>query len=113
MFVCILALLLLFSIASPYAFDHDTAQDCAERTNDCSTDKITFFECPITCAQALEPAAESRASSGRLDDEAFYQLQATDVHGKKIHFENYEGYVTVIAAVPSQPGKSISTVLCE
>jgi hypothetical protein len=49
----------------------------------------------------LQPENESqRSSSGLLNDEAFYELQATDVNGKNINFENYEGYVTVIAALP-------------
>jgi len=99
------ALLLPCYFASAYTFDHDTAQDCADRTKDCEKDKTTFFECPITCAQALEPPTESRASSGTLVDEDFYALQATDVNGKKIDFENYEGYITVIAALPKQKGE--------
>lgn len=49
----------------------------------------------------MQPENESqRSSSGLLNDEAFYELQATDVNGKNINFENYEGYVTVIAALP-------------
>jgi hypothetical protein len=31
------------------------------------------------------------SSSGRLDDEAFYQLEVTDVNGRSIDFEDYEG----------------------
>lgn len=87
--------------ASSFAFDHDTAADCADRVKNCEKDKTTFFACPITCAKYLQPENESqRSSSGLLNDEAFYELQATDVNGKNINFENYEGYVTVIAALP-------------
>lgn len=109
-FARLLALVLLMLVppsrSFSFAFDHDTVSDCAERTEDCEKDKIKFFQCPIACAKALEPPDESRrASSGLLHDEAFYELQATDVNGKTIHFENYEGYVTVIAALPRKQGE--------
>lgn len=93
------------------SFDHDTASDCDTRTKDCVKDLNTFLQCPITCAKALEPSAESRASSGTIDDEAFYQLQATDMNGKTIDFENYEGYVTVIAALPKQQGEDYKWIV--
>ena len=68
---------------SSVAFDHDTATDCADRTKNCEKEKTTFFECPTTCAKYLQPDTESQRSSfGQLNDEAFYELQATDIHGK-------------------------------
>lgn len=96
-----------------FAFDHDTGVNCDEySSNECETNKEIFFHCPISCAQALEPTSQ-HSSSGRLDDEAFYQLKATDVNGKSIDFENYEGYITVIAALPKQAGVYIvDCVLC-
>jgi hypothetical protein len=95
---------LLIALASAFRFDQDTGENCSERTQDCSRDKATYFECPITCAHALEPKSGA-TSSGHLDDEAFYNLEATDARGKTIRFENYEGYVTVIAAIPLLEGK--------
>lgn len=98
-------------LVASFAFDHDTADNCLDRIQDCTTTSNAFFECPITCAKALEPPAESRASSGSLDDEAFYDLKAINTKGKTFRFENLEGYVTVIAAVPLLPGKRIRVIL--
>lgn len=102
-----LLLLLLLAVAvavSGFRFDQDTGENCKERSiQECSTDKITYFQCPITCAKALEPESGA-SSSGSLDDEAFYELQAQDVNGNTIQFEKFQGYVTVIAAIPLLKG---------
>ena len=106
----ILSLLLLLIVVartvSAFRFDQDTGENCSERTaQDCSRNKATFFECPIACAHALEPkSGDAATSSGRMDDEAFYDLKATDAKGKIIPFENYQGYVTVIATIPLLEG---------
>jgi hypothetical protein len=101
-------LLLLFALAYTlgFRFDQDTGENCTDRTRDCSTDKTTYFECPITCAKALEPESGDTTSSGPLDDEAFYDLQAKDANGNTINFEKFQGYVTVIAAIPLLQGKT-------
>jgi hypothetical protein len=96
-------LLAVAAVAWGFRFDHDTGQNCKERTQDCSTDKTTYFQCPITCAKALEPESGA-TSSGPLNDEAFYDLQAKDANGKTVNFEKFEGYVTVIAAIPLLKG---------
>jgi hypothetical protein len=101
-------LLLLLTIPQALRFDQDTGENCSERATaqDCSKDKVTYFQCPITCAHALEPKSGAAAtSSGPMDDEAFYELKVTDTKGKTISFENYQGYVTVIATIPLLEGK--------
>lgn len=103
-----LSLLLLPRFASPHAFEHDTADDCAEQVQDCASDINVFRQCPISCAKHLEPPSEgARESAGNMNDEDFYTLQATDINGRRIDFENYEGYVTVIAALPKQKGMNV------
>jgi hypothetical protein len=80
--------------------------DCSDRIDNCVKDETTFFDCPLACAKALEPPTD-RLASGPLDEETFSNMEAVTIDGRNIHFENLEGYVTVVAALPLLPGETM------
>ena len=99
---------LFFSLASAanalndYSLDRDTAGDCTKRVGECRTSDETFLECPQTCANHLDGGLMVQGYVPEKD--AFYNLEAKSSKGDVVDFERFDGYVTVIAALPLMPG---------
>jgi len=90
-------------VAHAYLLDHATASDCADRVDTCRSSDHTFLECPETCAASLDGGFQPIGlPPGDWDN--FYQLEATMANGKTLSFERFDGYVTVLAAIPLLPG---------
>lgn len=102
----ILLLLLLFmhyqtaaaSTPSAISFDKDLDDNCADKIAACLADPDLWNTCAISCAKSLDPPRAIDFHT--FKDDEFFDLTATDVHGHEIRFENYDGYVTLVATVP-------------
>ena len=84
-------------------FDKDQREDCAHLKLKCNKDEHVWLACPHTCTLFLE---QEGGMARAVDPESFYQLQFTTHDGKTFDLEDYEGYVTLFAAVPLLPGMS-------
>ena len=100
---------MLSSIASLSAgdklcFEEDHDKNCSSIISECKFDPNVWHKCPVSCAKHFEPTRAHRFH--KIDDpEKFYALSAVDSNGKTVDFENFNGYVTMVALVPTFPGK--------
>lgn len=96
-------LLIVATIGGTFAFQYkkDSSDDCSDWGQvECQTSPTLWFQCPITCSKSLE--VEGSMAEIHDDPEAFFQLTVTKAEdGKTLSLENYEGYVTVFAVVPT------------
>lgn len=95
--------LLALTGAQKYRIDRDTANDCDDRLGTCRSSPNTFLECPISCATALAPP--QLMVQGIADQrDRFYQFQFPLADGSMLDFDRFDGYITIIAALPMLPG---------
>ena len=103
--VVILLLLILSHTAVSNKFDSDTGENCEQKAAKelCTTTPDTYYECPITCARRVRP---ERAAWGGFDsiDSPFYQFRWRDYRGKMVNFEDFDGEIVIVAAIPMLPG---------
>jgi hypothetical protein len=105
-----LLLLLLVVVLSPlvggtFQWDKDSLLDCHQReeAGQCTQDGVTFYQCPISCTSKLRFAG-MRTHGEANDPEDFFELSTPLVNGKKLTFDRFEGYVTMIIVIPLVPG---------
>ena len=84
-------------------FDKDQREDCNELKQKCTEDEEVWLACPLTCTIFL---LQQGGMAQAIDPESFYQLEFTTHEGKTFDLVDYEGYVTLFAAVPLLPGMS-------
>ena len=102
-FLHLLLLVVASVLASSYRLDRDTAADCEGRIESCRTSDTTFLECPLTCATSLDGGLMVQGVAPREIAE-FFKMGAKSANGKTVDFERFDGYVTLIAALPLMPG---------
>lgn len=94
-------------LASPpaFRFDHDTGgDDCVTNLEDCATDNIFIYKCPIACAKNLQPRVSRTTGQETNPDDEFYSLSFPDINSNQVDLVDMEGYVVLVAAVPNLPG---------
>lgn len=64
--------------------------------------------CPESCHKHTTRPPETRRVPD--DEEDFFELSAKQSNGKVLHFENFEGYVTVVVNGARVCGKSFYVV---
>ena len=90
-----------------FTWDRDSAEDCEERleAGRCFNDPTTFYQCPVTCTKEINDAGPFKSGETETAD-LFWDLEVSLSGAKKMSFERFEGYVTLIAVVPLTEGMS-------
>ncbi|CAB9526400.1 expressed unknown protein [Seminavis robusta] len=92
-------------VAGTFQWDKDSLDDCHQReeAGQCTTDSVTFYQCPMTCTKNIK--AEGMRKQGEAEDpEDFFELKTPLANGKMLKFEKFEGYVTTFVVIPLFPG---------
>ena len=108
-FFC-LSLFLLVAFPPPaeatFTWDKDTVANCEERAEGgrCFQDATTFYQCPATCSKEIRDRGLVKKHGETEEPESFWELEVKVSDGKKMSFERYEGYVTLVVVLPLMPG---------
>jgi hypothetical protein len=92
-------------VGGTFQWDKDSLADCYQReeAGQCTQDGITFYQCPMSCTAKLKFAG-MRTQGEASDPEEFFELSTAFANGKKLAFDRFEGYVTMIIVIPLLPG---------
>lgn len=101
----LLSLLLLLSFL---ALSLSDLENCGELANQTSCLTKVFISCPTTCVTLLRPAQFSLGGRPRGASD-FYALQVKDIHKTTIHFEKYEGTLTLVLDLPKDADADFAT----
>jgi len=86
-----------------YRLDRDTASDCEDRVDDCRSTPNTYFECPVTCSESLK-GPHLMVQGWANSPDTFFGILSRRSDGSPVEFEQFDGVITIIAAVPMLPG---------
>ena len=103
--VVLLVILLPPHVGGTFQWDKDSRSDCEQReeAGQCIQDTVTFYQCPTSCTSKLKFAG-MRTQGEASDPEDFFELSNPLPNNKKLTFDRFEGYVTMITVIPLLPG---------
>lgn len=89
-----------------WELDRDTGVYCQEKAESeyCIKDPNAFFDCPIVCANHLQPTNPSWGGFESQTDSPFFELRQATVEGKVFDFGDLEGSIAMVVLVPLYPG---------
>ncbi len=98
------AMLLLLTKSHGFQYNKDTLVDCSDRTErDCQTSNTIWFQCPVSCSEKFH--VEGSMAEIHQDPEIFFQMEVTPAADSDLSLEDFEGYVTIYAVIPTHfPG---------
>jgi len=81
----------------------DTRDNCAElvQQDKCRTDPHDMFEhCRYSCSKWAQEQEKSQSVTIQDEDPSFFDLEAQNSTGSPLHFDRFEGYITLVINVP-------------